>query len=81
MSKIVQLTVNGNAVQVPSGSIVAVAVAQAGMSAYRHSVIGEPRAPLCGMGICFECQVTINGLPHCLSCQTICEEGMEVVTS
>ena len=81
MSDLLQLTVNGRRVQVPSGSMVAVAVALADVSVYRHSVGGEPRAMLCGMGICFECRVTINGKAHCLSCQTVCEEGMEVVTT
>jgi D-hydroxyproline dehydrogenase subunit gamma len=77
----VQLTVNGRAVRVPVGSVVAAAVAIASESAYRHSVRGEARGPLCGMGICFECRVTINDTAHCLSCQTICEEGMRVVTT
>ena len=77
----IQLTVNGHEVRVPQGSVVAAAVAIAGVHAYRHSVNGERRAPLCGMGICFECRVTINGQQHCLSCQTICEEGMKVVTT
>lgn len=77
----IQLTVNGREVQVPEGSIVAAAIALAETSAYRHSVNGEPRAPLCGMGICFECRVTINGREHCLSCQTICQQGMKVVTT
>jgi hypothetical protein len=81
MSDLLQLTVNGRRVQVPTGSVVAVAVALAEVGAYRHSVSGEPRAPLCGMGICFECRVTINGNAHCLSCQTVCEEGMAVVTT
>ena len=77
----IQLTVNGEKLQIPAGSMVAAAVAMAGTSAYRHSVRGEVRAPLCGMGICFECRVTINGQPHCLSCQTVCEDGMEVTTT
>lgn len=75
-----RVVVNGREVPVPSGSVVAVAIAAAGVTAYRRSVRGEPRAPLCGMGICFECRVTIDNQPHCLSCQTICEEGMRVVT-
>lgn len=76
----IHLTVNGHEVLVPPGSIVAAAIARAGVSSYRRSVRGEARAPLCGMGICFECRVTINGQEHCLSCQTPCEDGMEVVT-
>lgn len=77
----IRLTVNGHEVLVPAGSMVAAAIARAGVSAYRRSVRGDARAPLCGMGICFECRVTINGRAHCLSCQTPCEGGMEVVTT
>jgi D-hydroxyproline dehydrogenase subunit gamma len=77
----VRLTVNGREVRVPAGTIVAAAIANAGVGVYRRSVQGEPRAPLCGMGICFECRVTIDGRAHCLSCQTVCEEGMRVVTA
>ena len=73
------LTVNGSPVTVPFGATVAVAVAVAGR-ACRTSVNGEPRGPLCGMGICFECRVAINGRPHCRSCQTLCEPGMKVDT-
>lgn len=74
----VQLTVNGVAVEVSAGAMVSTAVAMAGVSAYRRSVSGEPRGPLCGMGICFECRVTIDGRAHCRSCQVVCQEGMEV---
>lgn len=73
------VTVNGAPVSVPSGATVAVAVTLAG-HACRTSVSGEPRGPLCGMGICFECRVAIDGRPHCRSCQILCEPGMEVRT-
>ena len=80
MPETVELTVNGAKLAVPLGSSVAVAVAIAGV-ACRTSVTGEPRGPVCGMGICFECRVSINGAPHCRSCQTLCESGMEVTTN
>jgi aerobic-type carbon monoxide dehydrogenase small subunit (CoxS/CutS family) len=80
MADTVRLSVNGAAVTVPAGAMVSAAVALAGVSAFRKSVTGEPRAPLCGMGICFECRVTINGREHCRSCQIPCEVGMEVRT-
>jgi aerobic-type carbon monoxide dehydrogenase small subunit (CoxS/CutS family) len=76
----VQLTVNGVTVAVAAGAMVSAAVAMAGVSAYRRSVSGEPRGPLCGMGICFECRVTIDGRAHCRSCQVVCQPGMEVRT-
>ncbi len=80
MPDTVTVVVNGAAVTVPAGSMVSTAVAAAAVSAYRRSVLGEPRGPLCGMGICFECRVTIDGRAHCRSCQVVCKPGMEVHT-
>jgi sarcosine oxidase subunit alpha len=37
------------------------------LTATRQSVHGMPRTMLCGMGICFECRVTINGNAHQLA--------------
>ncbi|MCP5053679.1 MAG: (2Fe-2S)-binding protein, partial [bacterium] len=41
----------------------------------------EPRGALCGMGICFECIVTVNGIPNTRSCMTEVEPGMTVETN
>jgi aerobic-type carbon monoxide dehydrogenase small subunit (CoxS/CutS family) len=79
MPEQVSLTINGTPVAVSSGASVAAAVALAGASC-RTSVSGEPRSALCGMGICFECRVTINGRLHCRSCQITCEPGMCIST-
>jgi sarcosine oxidase subunit alpha len=76
----IQIKVNGRPVSVPPGTVVAAAVAQAAVNGFRRSVLGQFRGPLCGMGICFECRVTINGQTQCRSCQTLCENGMEVRT-
>jgi D-hydroxyproline dehydrogenase subunit gamma len=78
--ELVNLTVNEVPVSVPAGSTVAAAVLEAGVSTFRRSVLGEARGPLCGMGICFECRVNVNGVAHVRSCQTLCENGMEVRT-
>lgn len=72
--------VNGVAVTVPSGTILASAILNMGISGFRRSVGCELRAPFCGMGICFECRVTINGEQQRRSCQTTCDEGMDVHT-
>jgi len=71
--------VNGTSVAVPIGSTVAVAMAIAGQPC-RTSVTREPRGPLCGMGICFECRALVNGIPHSRTCQILCEPNMEVRT-
>ena len=79
VARSISLTVNGTIIRVAPGTTIAAAVLLAG-EATRASVGGEPRGPLCGMGICFECRVTINGRAHCKSCQIPCEAGMEVET-
>jgi len=60
------------------GTPAALGEAPAGIT--RRSVGGKLRAPLCGMGVCQECRVTINGRAHVLSCQTLCLPGMDVQT-
>ena len=80
MPEIVTLVVNGVSVEMPAGSMVSAAILKTGIYAFRRSVTGEPRGPLCGMGICFECRVTIDGEQHCRSCQTVCRDGMTVST-
>lgn len=76
----IALTVNGAAMSVAPGTTVAAAVLIAAAPT-RTSVTGEPRGPLCGMGICFECRVTIDGVPHQRSCQILCAPGMSVSTA
>jgi D-hydroxyproline dehydrogenase subunit gamma len=80
MPETVTLLVNGTEVTMAAGSMVSAAIMATGMSSFRRSVTGEPRGPLCGMGICFECRVTIDGEAHCRSCQTLCRSGMDVRT-
>jgi predicted molibdopterin-dependent oxidoreductase YjgC len=80
MADSIQVSINGCPFCVPGGTVVAAAIAQAGVVRFRRSVSGQPRSPLCGMGTCMECRVTINGQPHCRSCQTLCTAGMEIRT-
>ena len=76
----ITVSVNARAVNVAPGVSVAAAIAMAGSIVTRRSVGGAARAPLCGMGVCQECRVTIDGRPHQLSCQTLCADGMHVQT-
>jgi len=80
MVETLQLSINGHAFRVLEGTTVAVAIMIAGTDAFRRSVTGQPRGPLCGMGICFECRATIDGQPQRRTCQTLCRHAMEVVT-
>ncbi|WP_199096280.1 2Fe-2S iron-sulfur cluster-binding protein [Dyella sp. ASV21] len=79
MSRLLRLSVNGQSVDVPAGASVAAAIAQATLH-FRRSVRGTPRAPLCGMGVCFECRVRVDGVAHVRACMTPAVEGMQVYT-
>ena len=77
MPEPIRVTVNGRSVAVRAGATVAAAMMIAACDC-RKSVSGEPRGPLCGMGICFECRAMIDGIPHRRSCQILCVSGMEI---
>jgi D-hydroxyproline dehydrogenase subunit gamma len=76
----VRITVDGRAVDVPAGATLAGALLGAGVVGFRSSVSGEPRAPLCGMGSCFECRVRVDGVAHVRACMEPVRDGMAVVT-
>lgn len=77
----VQVSVDDRVLEVVEGTTVAAAIRLAGIEASRLSVSGEPRGVLCGMGICFECRVEIDGVPGRRGCMTSCQAGMAVRTS
>jgi succinate dehydrogenase/fumarate reductase-like Fe-S protein len=74
------LYVDGQVVIVSTSVSVVAALAAADALCTRRSVSGEARFALCGMGQCQECRVTIDGVPHCLACQTRCRSGMVITT-
>ena len=76
----ITVRLNGKPLTVPAGTLVSAAIARAGQAWCRRSVTSEPRGPLCGMGICFECRATVNGVAHVRTCQRLCEPGMEIAT-
>ncbi|MDB5355440.1 MAG: pyridine nucleotide-disulfide oxidoreductase [Phycisphaerales bacterium] len=80
MAEEVFITIDGKPVQLPAGCTVAAAVCMATGGVSRQSASGQSRGPICGMGICFECRVEIDGKQQCRSCQTPARAGTEIVT-
>jgi sarcosine oxidase subunit alpha len=68
-------------VRAADGVSLAAALLDAGVVAFRRSVGGEPRAPLCGMGVCFECRITVDGVAHQRACLVRVVDGMRVSTA
>ena len=79
MPELLTITINGREAQVKSGSVVSAALLMAGIPS-RRSATGQLRTALCGMGICFECRATVDGVPHRRTCQLLCHSGMVVET-
>jgi len=80
MAESVNVRINGKSASVSPGTSVAAAVMNSGRSSFRRSVGSEMRGPVCGMGICYECRATIDGVMHQRSCMIVCAEGMEIQT-
>jgi len=79
MPEPITISLNGVAVRVPKGAMLSTAFLATGTPC-RISVAGEPRTAVCGMGICFECRATIDGVAHQRTCQITCCDGMVVET-
>lgn len=75
----VSFSFEGRLVVANEGDTVAAALLAAGISELRDSpVSGQPRAPYCMMGVCFECLVVIDGGSSNQACMTIVAEGMRI---
>lgn len=75
----IELYINQKKVMVDEGITVAAALFITEQGQSRTSVSGEIRTPFCGMGVCQECRVYINGIKK-LACQSRCEAGMQIGT-
>lgn len=72
--------VDGEEVVAPAGRTIAAALLNEGRSVLRHSPAGDPRGIYCGIGVCFECRVHVEGRGVVLGCATPVEPGMRVTT-
>jgi len=81
MPEDLRIRLNGRSLEVRAGMTLAAALYAAEQFTFRKSVEGQGRGALCGMGICFECRVTIDGQPNCRSCQILVRDGMVIETA
>lgn len=72
------IEVNGEAIAACDGQTVAAALIAAGRPVFRRMPSGAPRGVFCGMGVCFDCLVTVDGLADQRACITPVRPGMRV---
>ena len=71
-------SVNGQSTTAHVGETIHAALIAAGYCQFRKSKTHQPRGVFCGMGVCYECLVTVNNGSTQRACVTVVEEGMEV---
>jgi len=76
----VRLVVNDCEVFVQRGSSVAAALHELGILSWPDPVTGRLRGPFCGMGVCFECELQIDGRTEVRSCMVTVADGMRIET-
>ena len=76
----IELSVDGTALRAPAGQSLAAALLAAGRTALRSSPSGTPRGVYCGIGVCQECRVHIEGQGVVRACVTPVAAGMRVTT-
>ena len=75
----VAIELDGARVEVPADISVAAALLWLGVEPYRASALGgEPRAPYCMMGACFDCLAEIDGRANQRACQVTIAPGIRV---
>ena len=75
----VRFTVNGEAITANRGASIAAALLADGRRVLRVTERrGEPRGLFCGMGVCFECLVEVDGRGSVRACRTLVADGIRV---
>ncbi|MFH0515890.1 (2Fe-2S)-binding protein [Streptomyces sp. M41] len=63
------VTLDGREIEALPGQTVAAALWTAGVTAWRSTRHeGRPRGVFCGIGVCFDCLVTVNDRPNQRAC-------------
>ncbi|MFG2682498.1 (2Fe-2S)-binding protein [Streptomyces sp. NPDC048392] len=70
------VTVDGRAVETLPGRTAAAALWAAGITSWRSTRgSGRPRGVFCGIGVCFDCLVTVNDHPNQRACLVAVRPG------
>ncbi len=77
----ITVQVDGRPVSAYAGETVAALLVAEGIRTFRHTAKrSEPRSMFCGIGICYDCLVTVDGIPNIRACVTSVAPGMTIDT-
>jgi predicted molibdopterin-dependent oxidoreductase YjgC len=72
------IEINGRQLQARSGQTIAAALIMNGVDIFTLTPSHAPRGIFCGMGVCFDCLVTVDGIPAQRACMTLAQPGMHI---
>lgn len=76
-----RLIFDGEPVEFRPGQTVGGALTAVGVVSWRTTTHrGAPRGLFCGIGVCFDCLITVDGVPNQRACLTPARDGMRVET-
>ena len=76
-----ELSIDGRTLLARPGQSVGAALIEAGIRSWRTTrVQRRPRGIFCGIGVCYDCLVTIDGVPNQRACLVTAEAGMALQT-
>ncbi|WP_218134971.1 (2Fe-2S)-binding protein [Amycolatopsis xylanica] len=75
-----RITVDGEPVTGLDGQSVAGVLLASGRMSWRTTRSGAPRGVFCGIGACFDCLLTVNGVPDVRACRRSAADGDEIRT-
>lgn len=77
----VDLSLDGRSITARAGVTVGAALTDAGIRSWRTTRIeGAPRGLFCGIGICYDCLITVDGVPNQRACLVPVAQGMRLTT-
>jgi predicted molibdopterin-dependent oxidoreductase YjgC len=77
----IALTFDGRPISAQAGDSVGAALTRAGVRSWRTTRHrGRPRGLFCGIGVCFDCLVTVDGVADQRACLAAVTEGLDVRT-
>ena len=76
----ITFTFNGEKITCAASASVAAALTAAGHRAFRQTENDAPRGIFCGMGVCQDCLVTVDGRPNQRACMTPAVDGQQIET-
>ena len=76
-----EIEVDGEKIPAHEGETIGAALLAAGRRTLRFTnKLQQPRGLYCGIGLCQECRMIINGIPNTQACQTLAKPGCRVKT-